>query len=152
MSEDRARELGLTPLAAIRSWSFVSVDPADQVLIGPAISMPRALDKAGMSLSDIDFVDIHEAFAAQTLSVVSALASDEWAKSRLDRDQAVGEIDPGILNVHGGSVSLGHPFGATGARMVTTMANELALSGKNTALLGICAAGGHGASAVLERV
>ncbi|MEV5650440.1 acetyl-CoA C-acyltransferase [Nocardia sp. NPDC052254] len=152
MSEDKARELGLTPLAAIRSWSFVSVDPADQVLIGPAISMPRALDKAGMSLSDIDFVDIHEAFAAQTLSVVSALGSDTWAKSRLDRDQAVGEIDPGILNVHGGSVSLGHPFGATGARMVTTMANELALTGKNTALLGICAAGGHGASAVLERV
>ncbi len=152
MSEDRARELGLTPLAAIRSWSFVSVDPADQVLIGPAISMPRALDKAGLSLSDIDFVDIHEAFAAQTLSVVSALGSDEWATSRLDRDRAVGEIDPEILNVHGGSVSLGHPFGATGARMVTTMANELALTGKNTALLGICAAGGHGASAVLERV
>ncbi|AHH21078.1 putative acetyl-CoA C-acetyltransferase [Nocardia nova SH22a] len=152
MSEDKARELGLTPLAAIRSWSFVSVDPADQVLIGPAISMPRALDKAGLSLSDIDVVDIHEAFAAQTLSVVSALASDEWAKSRLDRDSAVGEIDPDILNVHGGSVSLGHPFGATGARMVTTMANELALTGKNTALLGICAAGGHGASAVLERV
>ncbi|MFI1911577.1 acetyl-CoA C-acyltransferase [Nocardia sp. NPDC020380] len=152
MSEDKARELGLQPLAAFRSWSFVSVDPRDQVLIGPAISMPRALDKAGMSLSDIDFVDIHEAFAAQTLSVVSALASTDWAKQRLDRDTAVGEIDPAILNVHGGSVSLGHPFGATGARMVTTMANELALTGKSAALLGICAAGGIGASAVLERV
>ncbi|QIS22390.1 acetyl-CoA C-acyltransferase [Nocardia terpenica] len=152
MSEEKARALGLEPLAAVRSWSYVSVDPTDQVLIGPAISMPRALAKAGMSLADVDFVDIHEAFAAQTLSVLSALASDEWARARLDRDTAVGEIDPALLNVHGGSVSLGHPFGATGARMVTTMANELALTGKSTALLGICAAGGIGASAVLERV
>ncbi|WP_194836212.1 acetyl-CoA C-acyltransferase [Nocardia sp. XZ_19_369] len=152
MSEEKALELGYRPLAAFRSWSYVSVDPTDQVLIGPAISMPRALDKAGMSLGDIDFVDIHEAFAAQTLSVLAALNSDEWAKTRLDRDTAVGEIDIDKLNVHGGSVSLGHPFGATGARMVTTMANELARTGKNAALLGICAAGGIGASAVLERV
>ncbi|WP_405177978.1 acetyl-CoA C-acyltransferase [Nocardia sp. NBC_01377] len=152
MSEDAAKAMGYRPLAAFRSWSYVSVDPADQVLIGPAISMPRALDKAGMSLADIDLVDIHEAFAAQTLSVLSALASDEWAKTRLGRDTAVGEIDIETLNVHGGSVSLGHPFGATGARMVTTMANELARTGKSTALLGICAAGGIGASAVLESV
>ncbi|MFD0363773.1 acetyl-CoA C-acyltransferase [Nocardia sp. GCM10030253] len=152
MSEEKARALGYRPLAAFRSWSYVSVDPADQVLIGPAISMPRALDKAGMSLGDIDFVDIHEAFAAQTLAVLAALNSDEWAKTRLDRDTAVGEVDIDKLNVHGGSVSLGHPFGATGARMVTTMANELARTGKNAALLGICAAGGIGASAVLERV
>ncbi|WP_216908094.1 acetyl-CoA C-acyltransferase [Nocardia noduli] len=152
MSEDAAEAMGYRPLAAFRSWSYVSVDPADQVLIGPAISMPRALDKAGMSLADIDLVDIHEAFAAQTLSVLSALASDEWAKTRLGRDTAVGEIDIETLNVHGGSVSLGHPFGATGARMVTTMANELARTGKSTALLGICAAGGIGASAVLESV
>ncbi|WP_137353465.1 acetyl-CoA C-acyltransferase [Nocardia farcinica] len=152
MSEERARALGYRPLAAFRSWSYVSVDPTDQVLIGPAISMPRALDAAGMTLADVDLVDIHEAFAAQTLSVLSALASDEWAKTRLDRDTAVGEVDIDKLNVHGGSVSLGHPFGATGARMVTTMANELARSDKQTALLGICAAGGIGASAVLERV
>lgn len=152
MSEEKARELGLTPLAAFRSWSYVSVDPADQVLIGPAISMPRALDKAGLTLDEVDLVDIHEAFAAQTLSVLAALASDEWAKTRLDRDSAVGVVDPAKVNVHGGSVSLGHPFGATGARMVTTMANELARTGANTALLGICAAGGIGASAVLERV
>ncbi|MFE7800039.1 acetyl-CoA C-acyltransferase [Nocardia sp. NPDC057440] len=152
MSEEKAHALGYRPLAAFRSWSYVSVDPTDQVLIGPAISMPRALDKAGMSLGDIDFVDIHEAFAAQTLSVLAALNSDEWAKARLDRDTAVGAVDIDKLNVHGGSVSLGHPFGATGARMVTTMANELARTGKSAALLGICAAGGIGASAVLERV
>ncbi|WP_067863224.1 acetyl-CoA C-acyltransferase [Nocardia shimofusensis] len=152
MSEEKARELGYKPLAAFRSWSYVSVDPTDQVLIGPAISMPRALDKAGLTLADVDFVDIHEAFAAQTLSVVRALADEKWAATRLDRDTAVGAIDPEKLNVHGGSVSLGHPFGATGARMVTTMANELARTGKQTALLGICAAGGIGASAVLEAV
>lgn len=126
--------------------------PADEVLIGPAISMPRALEKAGLKLEDVDLVDIHEAFAAQTLSVLDALASPEWAAERLGRDTAVGEVDTDKLNVHGGSVSIGHPFGATGARMVTTMANELALTGKDTALLGICAAGGHGASVVLERV
>ncbi|GGK36866.1 acetyl-CoA C-acyltransferase [Nocardia camponoti] len=152
MSEEKARALGFTPLAAFRSWSFVSVDPADQVLLGPAISMPRALDKAGMSLADIDLVDIHEAFAAQTLSVLRMLESPTWAKERLDRTDAVGSVDIDRLNVHGGSISLGHPFGATGARMVTTMANELARTGKETALLGICAAGGIGASAVLERV
>ncbi|MBF6355164.1 acetyl-CoA C-acyltransferase [Nocardia higoensis] len=152
MSEQKAGELGYKPLAAFRSWSYVSVDPTDQVLIGPAVSMPRALDKAGLTLADIDFVDIHEAFAAQTLSVVRALADERWAATRLDRDTAVGAIDPDKLNVHGGSVSLGHPFGATGARMVITMANELARTGKQTALLGICAAGGIGASAVLEAV
>ncbi|MFD3743455.1 acetyl-CoA C-acyltransferase [Nocardia sp. NPDC058633] len=152
MSEEKARALGFTPQAAFRSWSFVSVDPADQVLIGPAISMPRALDKAGMSLADIDLVDIHEAFAAQTLSVLRMLDSADWAKIRLGRDEPVGTVDIDKLNVHGGSISLGHPFGATGARMVTTMANELVRTGKETALLGICAAGGIGASAVLERV
>lgn len=152
MSEEKARALGLRPLAAFRSWSYVSVDPADEVLIGPAISMPRALEKAELNLDDVDYVDIHEAFAAQTLSVLEALGSKKWATDRLGRSEAVGTPDIDKVNVHGGSVSIGHPFGATGARMVTTMANELALSGKGTALLGICAAGGHGASAVLERL
>ena len=152
MSEKKARALGFTPLAAFRSWSYAGVDPADEVLIGPAISMPRALAKAGMSLADVDYVDIHEAFAAQTLSVLDALASKTWAVERLGTDEPVGEIDIDRLNVHGGSISLGHPFAATGARMVTTMANELHRTGKQTALLGICAAGGIGASAVLERV
>ena len=136
MSEDKAKALGLKPLAALRSWAYVGVDPADQLLLGPALAMPKALDRAGLSLADVDFVDLHEAFA----------------ETRLGRSEAVGEVDPARLNVHGGSIALGHPFGATGARIVTTMANELALSGKETALIGICAAGGLGAAAVLERV
>ncbi len=150
MSEDKAKALGFTPLARFASWSYVAVDPADQLLMGPAIAMPRALDAAGYKLGDIDFVDIHEAFAAQVLSVLKMMASDGFCRARLGRDQAVGEVDPARLNVHGGSLAVGHPFGATGSRMVNTMANELHASGKRTALLGICAAGGLGAAALLE--
>jgi acetyl-CoA acyltransferase len=152
MSEEKAKSLGLKALAALRSWAYVGVDPADQLLLGPALAMPKALDRAGLELADIDLVDIHEAFAAQVLSVLKVLASKSFAESRLGRASAVGEVDPARLNVHGGSIALGHPFGATGARIVTTMANELALGDKETALIGICAAGGLGAAAVLERV
>jgi len=152
MSEEKARSLGLKPLAAISTWSYVGVDPADQLLMGPALAMSKALERAGLRLADVDLVDMHEAFAAQVLSVLKMLASGPFARARLGRDEAVGEIDPERLNVHGGSLALGHPFGATGARMVATMANELARTGKRTALLGICAAGGLGAAAVLERV
>lgn len=151
MSEDKAKELGLTPLAYFESWSYVGVDPADQLLMGPALAMPKALERAGRSLADIDLIDIHEAFAAQVLSVLKMLGSDAFARTRLGLDKAVGEVDLAKLNVHGGSIAIGHPFGATGARMVTTMANELHATGKNTALLGICAAGGLGAAAVLHR-
>lgn len=152
MSEAKAKALGLKPLAAFKSWAYSGVDPADQLLMGPALAIPKALDRAGLTLADIDLVDMHEAFAAQVLSVLKMLASDAFARARLGRDAAVGTVDVDRMNVHGGSLALGHPFGATGARMVTTMANELALSGKRTALLGLCAAGGLGAAAVLERV
>jgi acetyl-CoA acyltransferase len=152
MSEEKAKALGYKPLAAFRSWAYVGVDPADQLLIGPALAMPKALDRAGMELKDTSIVDMHEAFAAQVLSVTKALASKGFAEVRLGKSKAVGEIDEDNFNIHGGSLSIGHPFGATGARMVTTMANELARTGKETALLGICAAGGLGAAAVLEAV
>lgn len=153
MSEEKAKALGYTPLAAFKSWAYIGVDPADQLLIGPAIAMPRALERAGMQLSDIDVVDIHEAFAAQVLSVLKSLGSKAWAEQRLGWDHAVGELDPAAINVLGGSVALGHPFAATGARMITTMAREVNRRGKGTtALLGICAAGGLGSAAVLEAV
>ncbi|MEC7520796.1 MAG: acetyl-CoA C-acyltransferase [Myxococcota bacterium] len=152
MSEEKAKALGYTPKAAFRSWSYVGVDPGDQLLMGPALAMPKALERAGMTLADADLVDMHEAFAAQVLSVLRMLESRAFAQERLGRDAAVGEVDRDRLNVHGGSVAIGHPFGATGARMVTTMANELAASDRETALLGICAAGGLGAGAVMERV
>ncbi len=152
MSEEKARSLGLKPLAAISTWSYVGVDPADQLLMGPALAMPKVLDRAGLKLSDIDVIDMHEAFAAQVLSVLKMMGSSAFARSRLGKDEAVGDVDPAKLNLHGGSLALGHPFGATGARMVSTMANELARTGKRTALLGLCAAGGLGAAALLERL
>ena len=152
MDEAKAKSLGMTPLAAFRSWAYVGVDPADQLLMGPAIAMPKALERAGMKLGDVELVDMHEAFAAQVLSILKMLGSKSFANRRLGRDEAVGEIGPERLNLHGGSIALGHPFGATGARMVTTVANELHRSDKETALLGICAAGGLGAGAVLEAI
>jgi len=151
-TEQRAQELGLTPLAAFRSWHYVGVDPADQLLVGPAMAMPAALDRAGLSLDQIDVVDMHEAFAAQVLAVLKLLASEPFARRRLGLGAAVGEIGPERLNLHGGSIALGHPFGATGARMLLTTARELHLTGKRSALLGVCAAGGLGAAAVLEAV
>lgn len=151
MSEEKAKSLGLAALAVVKSWAYTGVDPADQLLIGPATAVPKALARAGLELDAIDLVDFHEAFAAQVLSVEKALASDSFGRLRLGRAGAVGKIDPERFNVHGGSLALGHPFGATGARMVTTMANELQKTGKKTALLAICAAGGLGAAAVLER-
>jgi acetyl-CoA acyltransferase len=150
MSEEKARALGLEPLARVSHWAYVGVDPSDQLLIGPALAMPRVLARAGVELGDVDLVDMHEAFAAQVLSVLKALGSKAFAQARLGRERAVGEVDPDRLNVHGGSLAFGHPFGATGARMVTTMAHELHATGKATALLGICAAGGLGAAALLE--
>jgi acetyl-CoA acyltransferase len=150
MSEEKAAALGLKALARFASWAYVGVDPADQLLIGPALAMPLALARAGYQLSQMDFIDMHEAFAAQVLSVLAVLDDPKFARTRLARPDAVGAIDIDRLNVHGGSLALGHPFAATGARMVTTMANELAETGKRTALLGLCAAGGLGAAAVLE--
>lgn len=151
MSEEKAIELGYTPLAVVKSWDYCAVDPRDQLLMGPAISIPRALQKAGLTMESVDLVDIHEAFAAQVLSVLAMMDSDAFAQERLGLSHKVGLPSIDKLNVHGGSLALGHPFGATGARMVTTMANELHLTGKKTAVIGICAAGGIGAAAVLER-
>ena len=130
----------------------VGVDPADQLLMGPALAMPKALERAGLKLKDIDRVDMHEAFAAQVLSVLKMLESQAFCESRLGWKEAFGAVDPEKLNVFGGSVALGHPFAATGARMVTTMAHELARTDAQFALLGICAAGGLGAGAVMERL
>ncbi len=152
MSEEKAKALGYTPLAAFRSWAYTGVDPSDQLLMGPATAMPLAVERAGMTFKDIDLVDMHEAFAAQVLSVLRMLSSSAFAKARLGRSKAFGEIDPERLNVHGGSVALGHPFAATGARMVTTMAHELHHGDREVALLGLCAAGGLGAAAVMEAI
>lgn len=149
--EATADRLGMEPLAAVRSWGFAALDPAWQMLMGPAFATPVALQRAGLTLDDIDVVDMHEAFAAQMLSNLEAFASPQWAQRHLDRKQPIGEIPSDRLNLYGGSISLGHPFAATGARQALTMANELARRGSGRALVTQCAAGGLGAALVLER-
>jgi len=151
MEESTAKALGYEPLAFIKSYGFAALDPNWQLLMGPALATPIALDRAGMTLADVDLIDMHEAFAAQVLSNVQAFASDDFAKERLGRDKAIGEIDEEKFNIYGGSISLGHPFGATGARQIMTMANELNRRGGGTALITQCAAGGLGAAMVLEK-
>ena len=151
MEEATAARLGYTPKAFLRSYAFSAVDPNWQLLIGPVFAIPTALDRAGLTLDQIDVVDLHEAFSAQVLSVTAALASDDFARTHLDRSSAVGEIPEDRLNLYGGSISLGHPFGATGARQLLTMANELERRDAGTALISQCAAGGLGAAVVLER-
>ncbi len=151
MEESAAAGLGIVPRAFIRSWAFAGLDPSWQMLMGPSFATPIALDRAGMTLDDIDVVDMHEAFAAQVLSNLQAFASDAWAERHLGRKKAIGAIPEERLNLYGGSISLGHPFAATGARQALTMANELVRRDAGTALITQCAAGGLGAALILER-
>ena len=151
MDEKVATKLGFVPKAFLRSWAFTALDPNWQLLMGPSFATPIALDKAGMTLDDLDVIDMHEAFAAQVLSNTQAFASAEWAREYLGRDEAIGEIPDDKFNLYGGSISIGHPFAATGARQILTMANELQRRDAGTALVTQCAAGGLGAAIVLER-
>ena len=150
MRRDVALALGYAPLAEIRAWAFAALDPSEQMLLGPAYAIPRALDVAGLTLADLTLVDLHEAFAAQVLSNTQALASRAFATEKLGRSAAVGEIPDEKLNVYGGSIAIGHPFAATGARQITTVANELARRGGGLGLVSQCAAGGLGAAMILE--
>jgi acetyl-CoA acyltransferase len=150
MSEERARALGLEPLGFVRAFAYAATDPADQLLQGPAYAAPVAMDRAGMTLKDIDIFEMHEAFAAQLASNLQAFASEAFAK-RLGRKAPLGEVDRSRLNVDGGSIALGHPFAATGARVVMQALHTLKRRNLNTALCTICAQGGLGAAMVLER-
>ncbi len=151
MSEEKARSLGLRPLGYVKSYAYAALDPRDQLLQGPAYAAPVALDRAGLRLSDMDLVDMHEAFAVQVLSNLKAFASKAFAEKELGRAEPLGEIDPARLNVNGGSIALGHPFAATGARMILQTLHELERRDGKHALLTICAAGALGAALVLER-
>jgi len=151
MREDVAKAEGLTPLGFIKSYAFAALDPKGQLLMGPSYATPKALDRAGIELSDLDLIDMHEAFAAQVLSNTQAFESAAWAKEHLNRSKAIGQIDWSKMNVTGGSIAIGHPFAATGARQITQTLRELARRGGNLALVTACAAGGIGAAIVLER-
>ena len=150
MSEERAQSLGYTPLAYIRSYAYAAVDPAEQLLQAPVLAVPIALARAGLTLGDIDLIEMHEAFAAQVLSNIRGLASKTWA-ARAGLSTPVGDVDFDKLNVMGGSLSIGHPFGATGARVLTTLCNELTRRGKQFGMLTVCAAGGMGHAMIVER-
>lgn len=150
MSEEKAKALGYTPLGFLRSHAFAATDPADQLLQGPAYAAPIALDRAGMSLKDMDLIDMHEAFASQIASNIQAFGSKAFAE-KLGRKAPLGEVDRSRLNVNGGSIALGHPFAATGARIVHQALRELKRRNLGTALVTVCAQGGMGAAVVLER-
>ena len=150
MSEERAKALGYKPLAFIRSYAYAALDPGEQLLMGPVLAAPMALKRAGLSLTDMDLVEMHEAFAAQVLCNLKGFVSREWAQ-RAGFEKPVGEVDPECLNVMGGSISIGHPFGATGGRILTTLVNELRRRDGQFGLMTVCAAGGMGHAMVVER-
>jgi acetyl-CoA acyltransferase len=151
MAESKARALGYRSLVAIRSYAVAAVDPGWQLLMGPAYAVPTALDRAGITWRELGLVEIHEAFASQVLSNAQAWASPEWAV-KLGRREPVGEVDWNRTNVMGGSIAIGHPFGATGARLVTTLSNEMVRRGVQFGLVSICAQGGMGLAMVLENL
>jgi acetyl-CoA acyltransferase len=150
MGEDTAKALGYTPLAYVKSYAYAALDPGEQLLQAPVLAAPRALQRAGLTLADIDLVEMHEAFAAQVLSNLAGFESQMWAE-RAGFTKPVGAVDRARLNVMGGSIAIGHPFGATGARIVTTLCHELARRGGQFGMLSVCAAGGMGHVMIVER-
>jgi acetyl-CoA acyltransferase len=151
MSEEKAKALGYEPLGYIRSWAYSALSPAGQLLQGPAYAAPEALDRAGVTMKDIELWELHEAFAAQVLSNFQALDSDEFARRELGRDRKVGILDEDRINVMGGSIAIGHPFGATGGRLTTTLLREMRRRGLGLGLITVCAAGALGFAMVIER-
>ncbi len=151
MSEERAKAMGYEPLGYIRSYAYASLDPGDQLLQGPVYAAPVALDRAGISMKDVDLLEIHEAFAAQVLSNMQWWDSDEIARKRLGRDKAIGLPPEDRINVMGGSIAIGHPFGATGGRVTITLLNELKRRGGQFGMISVCAAGAMGFVMIVER-
>ena len=151
MSAQRAADTGTEVLGYIRSYAFTALDPAKQLLQGPAYAAPLALDRAGITMNDVDLLEMHEAFAAQVLSNLQAWDSDSFARDELGRASKVGHPDLDRINVMGGSIAIGHPFGATGGRLTVTLLNELRRRDGQFGLITVCAAGGLGFAMVLER-
>jgi len=151
MPEKKAKELGLKPKAYLRDFVYVSQDPFNQLLLGPTYAIPEVLKRAGLTLQDIDVWEIHEAFAGQILANLKAMDSDWFAKTHMNRTEKVGVPDLNKWNNWGGSLSIGHPFAATGIRLTTHAANRLIKEGGRYALIAACAAGGQGVGMIIER-
>jgi acetyl-CoA acetyltransferase family protein len=150
MSEKKAKALGLKPKGYIRSHAFTGQDLWEELLLGPAFAIPAALKKAGLKFSDLGVIEIHEAFAAQMLGVIISLESDTFGREKLGLPGRAGKVDMDKLNTYGGSLSLGHPFGATGARLLTTCCNRLNESGERYGVIAGCAAGAVGGAMIIE--
>jgi acetyl-CoA acyltransferase len=149
-TEEFAKKRGLKPKAYLRDFLFVAQDPKDQLLLSPAYVIPKLLDKAGLTLNDIDVFEIHEAFAGQVLANLNAMDSDFFCKEHMKRNGKYGRVPMEKLNLWGGSLSIGHPFGATGVRLVSHAANRLKHEGGQLAIIAACAAGGHGVGMLVE--
>lgn len=151
MSEEKANALGYKPKAFIKSFGFSGLDLDIGMLFGPTFATPRALKMAGMKLSDIDLVEMHEAFAGQVLCNLKAFNTKSWLEKNVGLSEPIGEVNMDRFNMMGGSVSIGHPFGATGARMIMTCANQLPRVDGTFGLVTACAANGTGGTMILER-
>ena len=149
MPEEKAHAEGLQPLGYLQSYAYAALE-GDRMGLGPVYATARLLDKTGFSLDDFDLIELNEAFAAQVIACERAFSSREFADKFLDRSQAVGTLDPAKMNVNGGAIALGHPVGATGARLIVTLLKELRRRGLNRGLATLCVGGGQGAAAVLE--
>jgi acetyl-CoA acyltransferase len=149
MEEEKALAEGYQPLGVIRSFAFAGLDPA-RMGLGPAYATPLALKEAGVRFSDINLVEINEAFSAQVLANEIAFASDQFGKENLGLSEAIGGIDRAKLNVNGGAIALGHPVGVSGSRLVLTALKELRRRQESLALVTLCVGGGQGAAMILE--
>lgn len=150
MEEEKAKSLGYSPKVRMLSYVYTAQNSEDELLLGPAYAIPKVLKQAGLTMNDVDIFEIHEAFAGQVLSCLKSLDSDLFAKKNLGLSKKVGEISFDKLNTWGGSLSIGHPFGATGARLVTSAANRLIHEQKQFALIASCAAGALGHAIIIE--
>jgi acetyl-CoA acyltransferase len=150
MTESRAKAMGYEVLGYIRSYAFAAIDVWEDMLMGPSYATPIALDRAGLKLSDLTLIEMHEAFAAQALANMKMFGSKKFAEEKLGRSDAIGEIDMAKFNVIGGSLAYGHPFAATGTRLITQTLNELKRRGGGIGLTTACAAGGLGAAMIVE--
>ena len=150
-SQARARELGLTPLAAIRDFAWAGCDPA-RMGLGPVWATSDLLERSGVAMSDLDAIELNEAFAAQVLACKHAFESDAYAMEHLGRSSRLGELDLAKTNTNGGAIALGHPVGATGARLLLTTAHELHARDGNLGLATLCIGGGQGGAVLLERI
>jgi acetyl-CoA C-acetyltransferase/acetyl-CoA acyltransferase len=151
MSESRVKELGFTPLGALTGYAYAGCDPV-RMGLGPVFAIARAEEQTKLTLADADIIEINEAFAAQVVAVIKCAASEEFARDQLHRNEPLGEIPAAKLNVNGGSIALGHPVGATGARLVLTALKELKRRNARRALVSLCIGGGQGAALWLERM